>query len=80
MDSSSNFQIFQSFSKILGTVTSVVITTGVTINLIIHNCFSSLARYQYLPIFSFIIILKKSFFGLLERQNSQDNNHIVTQY
>ena len=43
--------------KLLGTVPSASITTGITVTLMFHCFFSSLARSKYLSLFSFSLIL-----------------------
>ena len=58
------------FSKPLGTVPSAPTANGITIILIFHSFFCSLAKSKYLSIFYFLLF---SFFDLPEWQNSLDS-------
>ena len=67
LGSSSDFQLFQPpFQTFGGTVSSALITIGVTVTLMCHNFLSCLVKSKFLPVFSFSLF---SLCGLLGRQN-----------
>ena len=49
IESSSDFQLFQPITKLLGTVPSTPITIGIVF--MFHNIFSSLGRSKYISLF-----------------------------
>ena len=58
-----------SFSRFLGTIPSATTIIGITLTLIFHTFFSSLARSKNFSLFHFILFSLCSF---PEQQNSQD--------